>query len=164
MESTNNPPRDNSKTYVEKLNDPRWQKKKNKILDRDFYICQFCGDGNSTLHVHHKKYNKGEPWEIEDRFLITLCQSCHEKEPEAMNHAMYTLRGQLMKRGVSSIEIEYMRDKLEQLPEDFWDNYESNWELIVFVFINPEIFRQVDTLFGDHFRKFVKVESNGTEG
>lgn len=34
-----------------------------------------------TLEVHHTKYTQsGFPWDIDDKFLITLCHSCHMKE------------------------------------------------------------------------------------
>lgn len=64
-------------TYAEKLKDPRWQRKRLYILDRDNFTCIYCGDSSSTLHVHHKKYF-GEPWEAEDKELETCCQFCHK--------------------------------------------------------------------------------------
>lgn len=68
-----------SKPYWEKLKDPRWQKKRLDILNRDEFACLDCGDTESTLHVHHCLYRRGlEPWEYEDRELRTLCESCHE--------------------------------------------------------------------------------------
>ena len=65
------------KTYSEKLKDPRWQKKRLEILNRDEFACQKCGDTETTLHVHHKKYNSGEPWDIGNDHLTTLCEFCH---------------------------------------------------------------------------------------
>lgn len=64
-------------TYAEKLKDPRWQKKRLKILERDEWTCQLCGDDKTTLNVHHKKYT-GEPYEAKDDDLITFCERCHE--------------------------------------------------------------------------------------
>ena len=73
-------------TYFEKLKDPRWQKKRLAILERDNWSCQQCGANESTLHIHHRVYRRGkEPWEIEDRLLVTLCESCHEVEKEQWN-------------------------------------------------------------------------------
>ena len=68
-----------SKIYSEKLKDPRWQKKRLEIFQRDEYTCQICGDTESTLAVHHYKYS-GEPWEIDNKYLKTLCEDCHESE------------------------------------------------------------------------------------
>lgn len=65
--------------YSEKLKDPRWQKKRLAILERDFWTCRWCGDKDTTLHVHHIFYLPGrEPWNIPDGFLITLCERCHK--------------------------------------------------------------------------------------
>lgn len=69
------------KSYSEKLKDPRWQKKRLVILERDEFTCQSCFDSESTLNIHHKVYNKGkDPWDIDDCCLITLCEHCHENE------------------------------------------------------------------------------------
>lgn len=65
-----------SKTYSEKLTDPRWQKKRLEILNRDNWTCTKCGEKNDTLHVHHFQYH-GEPWEIDNSLLVTLCKRCH---------------------------------------------------------------------------------------
>lgn len=66
------------KTYGEKLEDPRWQRKRLKIFERDGWKCTLCNDERHALHVHHEKYEAGrEPWEIEDVFLKTLCKYCH---------------------------------------------------------------------------------------
>ena len=66
------------KTYAEQLKDPRWQKKRLKILERDYFMCTICLDDETTLHVHHLKYNKIAPWDIDDKYLTTLCEHCHE--------------------------------------------------------------------------------------
>lgn len=68
-----------NKTYSEKLKDPRWQKKRLKILERDGFKCCYCGDEETTLNVHHKKYT-GEPWEANNEDLETLCETCHSLE------------------------------------------------------------------------------------
>ena len=67
--------------YIDKLKDPRWQRKRLEILQRDDFACHSCGDKNNTLHVHHKIYYKGiEPWDYESHILITLCADCHKRE------------------------------------------------------------------------------------
>lgn len=63
--------------YQKKLLDPRWQKKRLKILERDNFACIMCKDDETTLHVHHNSYN-GNPWDIEDNKLSTYCKFCHE--------------------------------------------------------------------------------------
>jgi hypothetical protein len=69
---------DNKKSYAEKLKDPRWQKKRLEIMQRDGFKCLACGDTETSLQVHHKKYVSGkEPWEYLNSDLITLCEHCH---------------------------------------------------------------------------------------
>jgi len=63
-------------TYAEKLKDPRWQKKRLQILERDNWTCQLCGDTTTTFNIHHKKYS-GDPWQANDEDLITYCEHCH---------------------------------------------------------------------------------------
>ncbi len=71
--------------YSDQLKDPRWQRKKNGILDRDKYTCQLCQATDKTLHVHHKFYlPKLMAWEYADDCLLTLCFECHHKEGIAM--------------------------------------------------------------------------------
>jgi len=56
--------------------DPRWQKKRLQILERDQWKCLACSDSQNTLHVHHFYYD-GEPWDVPDSALQTLCEQCH---------------------------------------------------------------------------------------
>lgn len=65
-------------TYAEKLKDPRWQKKRLQILSRDKWKCKKCRDTETTLNVHHLEYN-GDPWETENKKLVTLCEDCHKQ-------------------------------------------------------------------------------------
>lgn len=62
--------------YSNKLKDPRWQKKRLQILERDSFTCVVCSDKSTELHVHHSKYS-GDPWEADDEFLDTVCAHCH---------------------------------------------------------------------------------------
>lgn len=68
-------------TYFEKLKDPRWQKKRLGILNRDDFTCQICKAKDATLHVHHEYYiPERDPWAYPDFSLTTLCEQCHELE------------------------------------------------------------------------------------
>lgn len=67
------------KTYSEKLRDPRWQKMRLQIMERDKFTCLFCSSTEKPLNVHHKYYDKGaEPWEYAQEVLVTCCEECHE--------------------------------------------------------------------------------------
>jgi len=64
--------------YLEKLKDPRWQKKRLEVLEKSNFACDNCEDDKSTLHVHHHYYIKGnEPWEYDLFELGCLCDKCH---------------------------------------------------------------------------------------
>lgn len=71
-------------SYSDKLKDPRWQKMRLEILERDGFACRKCEANDKTLHVHHFYYTKGAaPWEYEPSALITLCEDCHEDVEES---------------------------------------------------------------------------------
>jgi len=63
--------------YSDKLRDPRWQKKRLEVMQRDDFTCLACGDKTTTLNVHHKYYS-GNPWEADMDGLETLCETCHK--------------------------------------------------------------------------------------
>lgn len=63
--------------YAQKLLDPRWQKKRLLILNRDRWTCTRCKRTDLTLHVHHEAYID-DPWDIKDEYLRTLCYKCHK--------------------------------------------------------------------------------------
>jgi len=66
-------------SYKEKLLDPRWQKRRLEILSSDSFTCQWCGEKEKTLHVHHFCYSASRnPWESEDSDMTTLCCDCHQ--------------------------------------------------------------------------------------
>jgi len=73
-------------TYIEKLQDPRWQKKRLEVMNRDHWACLHCNKSENTLTVHHCRYN-GEPWEADDQLLITLCMDCHKTRQDAESDA-----------------------------------------------------------------------------
>ena len=69
------------KTYSQKLSDPRWQRKRLEILQRDNFSCRRCNSQTQTLHVHHVRYLRNrEPWDYRDYYLVTLCKDCHTAE------------------------------------------------------------------------------------
>jgi len=64
--------------YIEKLKDPRWQKKRLEILNKYNWKCMHCGSTNKELHLHHRKYDKEkEPWEYKINDIFVLCKDCH---------------------------------------------------------------------------------------
>lgn len=75
-------------TYAEKLKDPRWQKKRLEILQRDEFECQFgyACPKEIELHVHHKQYVRGrDPWDYPPDNFITVCAKCHAEIEDLKN-------------------------------------------------------------------------------
>lgn len=92
--------------YSDLLKDPRWQKKRLQIMERDNFQCQICGDIDSTLNIHHLWYKQGvPPWEYENKHLVTLCETCHEIEREERDSSEKDLILILRQSGFSSIEL-----------------------------------------------------------
>lgn len=85
-------------SYSEKLKDPRWQRKRLEILERDNWACQVCGNTEKTLHVHHTHYIKQiDPWDHPEHLLITLCEKCHSDEHGYNNLSYKSLTSQIKK-------------------------------------------------------------------
>lgn len=121
-------------TYSEKLKDPRWQKKRLEILNRDNFTCQSCGDTTKTLHVHHIHYYAGMlPWEYAPEILITLCEDCHQFE-EARKKEPSDWSKHLMLREIDFILGEYLtaswyqKDRLKLFNEtiEFLKSHQKN--------------------------------------
>ena len=56
-----------------------WQRLKNRVLERDNYTCQICGETHGLMQVHHISYKhcKGKAYNSPMGDLITLCGECH---------------------------------------------------------------------------------------
>jgi 5-methylcytosine-specific restriction endonuclease McrA len=60
------------------LRDPRWQKKRLKILEKNKFQCFECGNTERELHIHHCWYeHQLKPWEYHDSCYLVLCKECH---------------------------------------------------------------------------------------
>lgn len=105
--------------YQKKLLDPRWQKKRLRILERDDFTCQRCYDPENTLHVHHFLYIYGnEPWEIDDEFLITLCERCHSEEREYYSKRESFLLESLKKKRFLSSHVYQINALINLFPDN----------------------------------------------
>lgn len=62
-------------TYREKLKNPRWQKLRLEVMQRDNFACRNCGARDRELQIHHLRYSDDicQPPEC----LETLCADCH---------------------------------------------------------------------------------------
>ena len=139
-------------TYAEKLKDPRWQKKRLKILERDEFGCALCGDDTTTLHVHHIAYSKGDPWDIDDSLLKTLCEGCHQHEEQELHRLKYTLINELRNVGFPS----YMINAIPKIFKDTnrgWNGYEPCIDIIKFAVDNDGLWDQLTEMYFNHLHE-----------
>ncbi len=62
--------------YARYLRSRRWKFLRRRVLERDRYTCQRCGDPDAHRgEVHHQTYERFEAERLTD--LITLCRRCH---------------------------------------------------------------------------------------
>ncbi len=115
------------KAYSEKLRDPRWQRKRLEVMERDKWKCVACGAAEETLNVNHLRYH-GDPWDAPLDELETLCEPCHAKRTEAnlhwslldtgrANQLFDTFRG-IFDQGASSREHFYAMHRLYHVAND----------------------------------------------
>lgn len=93
-----------AKTYLEKLQHPKWQKKRLKILERDNWKCIYCDNEEKQLQIHHLKYTEKLPHNEPDINLVTVCCDCH-KIVEYLKNPIYKDLGRL--HSVSEHENHY---------------------------------------------------------
>jgi len=68
-----------SMEWKDQYKHPNWQRRRAEALESAEYKCQRCGDTETQLHVHHKRYIKGRMvWEYGTGELEVLCEPCHE--------------------------------------------------------------------------------------
>ena len=96
-------------TYSQKLKDPRWQKKRLLVFQRDGFACRDCGNSHNHLQVHHCAYH-GNPWDIDDTLLLTVCEDCHEKRQYLEDRAREALG--LIFAHSNQAEVESIADHL----------------------------------------------------
>lgn len=90
-------------SYSDKLKDPRWQKMRLEIMERDGFKCRKCEAKDKTLHVHHFYYTKrAQPWEYNKEALVTLCEGCHE-EVEFATDKMRLYIGQALRSNLCNL-------------------------------------------------------------
>lgn len=79
--------------YADQLRDPRWQKKRLEIFQRDNFTCVSCGNKTKNLQAHHAVYpRKAFMWELPLEFFQTLCFECHAIRQELTDKIVDALR------------------------------------------------------------------------
>lgn len=60
------------------LKSDAWQRKRYVVLKRDNWRCVYCGA--RATQVHHKRYAKYNIGREPIKWLVSICNSCHEKK------------------------------------------------------------------------------------
>ncbi len=141
-------------TYSEKLKDPRWQKKRLEILNRDEFTCRLCGDDKLTLHVHHICYN-GNPWEANSDRLITLCEACHEEETDLLKKSQVKCVTDLKDAGFMSMGFESL-SKIFKDTDRGWTFYDPSFDIIKMAVDDDELWQP---LHDEFLRRLISKKS-----
>lgn len=142
--------------YSTLLKDPRWQKKRLEVLQRDDFVCQECFDSESTLHVHHKYYRKGQaPWDYPLRALITLCESCHKNESKDFYDIRKDLIEKLSDHGATTMDFLFLAEafkggKVNGNPQDFFRALNTYIEMLL---DNSEVQNRMVNVYLESIRK-----------
>jgi len=114
-------------TYADKLKDPRWQKRRLAIMERDGWQCANCHEAKMTLAVHHRIYYEGrDPWEYDDGLLVTLCERCHDHEHKCRTEVEECAGRMLLAEGFSAYDAGRMLVSIARLV-----NYPFPWPRFV---------------------------------
>ena len=132
--------------YAEKLKDPRWQKLRLEVFNRDEFTCQNCMETEKPLAVHHLRYVPDrEPWEYKTWQLVTLCEDCHTEEYESMYGAMTSLIEQIKDKGFLSNAVTNLSVAFHGLNLHY--PQEVIADAISHIFTDDKLFSQLMTMY-----------------
>ena len=100
-------------TYRDDIRDPRWQRKRLNVMDRDHYTCQLCRSSSNYLNVHHLYYLPGHRiWEYENEALVTLCDDCHSFAHEELPKISGLIAMAVLAKGLDVVELDELISSL----------------------------------------------------
>ena len=107
------------KNYSEQYLDPRWQKKRLEVLQRDDFTCQHCASPRNTLHVHHRYYKPNKDvWDYPLESLTTLCEECHKYEEDSLKIIDKKFIQILKEAGCESLEFGLIMRVFEKIKDN----------------------------------------------
>lgn len=141
-------------SYAELLKDPRWQRKRLEVMERDNFTCRWCGADDKTLNIHHLHYIKGrKPWEYENDDLLTVCEGCHKDDKGLRGNAEAQLVEVLKMGGWSSEHLQGVANALDSLGihqfrvDGVWNVHFGN--MIKDIFADPDVFQLLVCAYAD---------------
>jgi hypothetical protein len=143
--------------YSDKFLDPRWQRKRLEIFERDKWACRSCSNTKETLHVHHLAYlNNTEPWDYKDELFLTLCATCHEFETNERYAVELDLLSMLKHGGFLVNSISELAGGFHQL--NLIGNEYLTARIIAFALETPTIMKTLETFY---FNNHIEEGKNG---
>lgn len=137
-------------TYQEKLRDPRWQKKRLEIFERDEWRCRYCFSKDKTLNLHHKEYIKNrEPWEYDDTNFITLCEECHVELQRQIDLIKFTISNFPKMAFICEVifkDLEVFKNLLKVMYESCKNDFKGNEDDFINMFIQDSPYSFSDFL------------------
>lgn len=131
--------------YSEKLRDPRWQKLRLEVMGRDGFECRHCFENTKTLNVHHFGYN-GDPWEVEPKALVTLCEDCHAEETENVKESIKECIQSLKLNGFGSLAFSSV-SKIFESTDRGWNSYEPAYDVLKMVVDDDALWGCLEDMF-----------------
>lgn len=118
-------------TYRKRLSDPRWQRKRLEIFQRDNFTCRKCNSAEKELHVHHVAYdNKYEIWAQPDYTYATLCFECHYNEEARLKEMPERIMKVFRLAGITGKEL----SDIEMIFRNLSDNPEQTKRMVQLMF------------------------------
>jgi 5-methylcytosine-specific restriction endonuclease McrA len=62
------------------LQSDEWKRKRYTVLKRDNWTCVYCGQ--LATQVHHKRYARRNIGKEPIKWLVSVCEQCHENQHE----------------------------------------------------------------------------------
>jgi hypothetical protein len=141
-------------SYMELLKDPRWQKKRLSIFERDEWTCQRCFDSEYTLVVHHMIYIQDKmPWDYPDEYLITLCIDCHEEEGNVFKLMKKELMQFLASERYLSTDISELYLAVKYLAKNFRYPAEVQMGFLTWVLSNEKLMKNLSNQYWEVIHK-----------
>jgi len=141
-------------TYTEQYKDPRWQKLRLRVLDRDNWKCQKCYDTDSTLHVHHLYCENGKSvWDYPLTCFVTLCEKCHDEETrwkkECVKNLIEAFTSVFLPSEISLL-ASAIYDSQDELCQDFQQYSREDVLIAMGRSLSESVFRQLAIILNQH--------------
>lgn len=146
-------------SYAEQLRHPNWQRRRLERLEVARFMCECCGSGEKTLHVHHNRYIKGRlAWEYGDDDLLVLCEECHAHEHLAQQQFKDILEHSLLATGEAVAIIGgfcVLRNLPDDLLESAWAHDPESFESAIIGFLAYLLPRRQRIQLAEHVKNML---------